>query len=114
MAGIPSRGVPLQQKAIIFTESRRTQEYLFRILEQTEFAGKVVLFNGTNNDPKSKEIYRRWLEQHTGTDRVSGSPSADMRAALVERFRDEADIMIATEAAAEGINLQFCNFRQSR
>jgi len=102
-------GVPLQQKAIIFTESRRTQEYLFRILEQTEFAGKVVLFNGTNNDPKSKEIYRHWLEQHKGTDRVTGSPSADMRAALVEHFRDEADIMIATEAAAEGINLQFCN-----
>ena len=32
-----------------------------------------------------------------------------MRAALVEYFRDEAAIMIATEAAAEGINLQFCN-----
>ncbi len=99
----------LQQKAVIFTESRRTQDYLFRILEQTEFAGKVMLFNGTNSDPKSKEIYRRWLEKHAGTDRVSGSPSADMRAALVECFRDEASILIATEAAAEGINLQFCN-----
>jgi hypothetical protein len=32
-----------------------------------------------------------------------------MRAALVEYFRDEASILIATEAAAEGINLQFCN-----
>ena len=99
----------LQQKALIFTESRRTQEYLFRILEQTEFAGKVMLFNGTNNDAGSKEIYRRWLEKNQGTDRVSGSPGADMRAALVEHFRDEAAIMIATEAAAEGINLQFCN-----
>src|SRR6202042_3013667 len=36
-------------------------------------------------------------------------PGADMRAALVEHFRDNAAIMIATEAAAEGINLQFCN-----
>jgi superfamily II DNA or RNA helicase len=99
----------LQQKAIIFTESRRTQEYLFRILEQTEFAGKIVLFNGANNDPKSKEVYRRWLERNAGTDRITGSPSADMRAALIEFFRDEAAIMIATEAAAEGINLQFCN-----
>lgn len=52
----------LQQKAVIFTESRRTQEYLFRILEQTEFTGKVMLFNGTNNDPTSKAIYARWLE----------------------------------------------------
>lgn len=99
----------LQQKAVIFTESRRTQEYLFRILEQTEFAGKVVLFNGTNNDARSKEIYRRWLDKHAGTDRISGSPSADIRAALTDCFRDEATILIATEAAAEGINLQFCN-----
>ena len=50
-------GATIQQKALIFTESRRTQEYLHRVLEQTEFAGKVLLFNGTNNDPKSKDIY---------------------------------------------------------
>ena len=78
-------------------------------MDQTEFAGKVMIFNGTNNDPNSKEIYRRWLAKNQGTDRVSGSPGADMRAALVECFRDDASIMIATEAAAEGINLQFCN-----
>jgi hypothetical protein len=102
-------GPALQQKAIIFTESRRTQEYLFRLLEQTEFAGRVMVFNGTNSDPTSKAIYQRWLARYAGTDRVSGSVSADMRAALVEHFRDEAAILIATEAAAEGINLQFCN-----
>jgi hypothetical protein len=99
----------LQQKALIFTESRRTQEYLLGILERTEFAGKIVLFNGSNSDPKSREIYQRWLTRHAGTDRITGSPTADKRAALVEYFRDEASIMIATEAAAEGINLQFCN-----
>jgi hypothetical protein len=99
----------LQQKAVVFTESRRTQQYLFDLLQHTEFAGKVLLFNGTNNDPTSKAIYARWIERHRGTDRVSGSPSADMRAALVDYFRDEASILIATEAAAEGINLQFCN-----
>ena len=32
-----------------------------------------------------------------------------MRQALVDYFRDEAEIMVATEAAAEGINLQFCS-----
>ena len=99
----------LQQKAIIFTESRRTQEYLFNLLQKTEFAGKVVLFNGTNTDPLSQTIYQRWMKQHAGTDRITGSPTADKRAALVENFRDESSIMIATEAAAEGINLQFCN-----
>jgi hypothetical protein len=99
----------VQQKAVIFTESRRTQEYLFRVLEQTEFAGKAMLFNGTNTDATSKVIYRQWVEKHAGTDHISGSPTADMHAALVEYFRDEAAILIATEAAAEGINLQFCN-----
>jgi superfamily II DNA or RNA helicase len=99
----------LQQKALIFTESRRTQEYLFQILEQTQFAGKVMLFNGSNTDAKSQQIYRQWMEHHAGTDRITGSPTADKRAALVDYFRDEASIMIATEAAAEGINLQFCN-----
>ncbi len=98
-----------QQKAIIFTESRRTQDYLLQILEQTEYTGKIVLFNGTNNDERSKDLYRKWVVKHQGTDRVTGSPSADMRAALVDCFRDEAIIMIATEAAAEGINLQFCS-----
>lgn len=101
--------VAFQQKAVVFTESRRTQDYLFRILEQTEFKGKVMIFNGVNNDPGSKAIYQAWLAKHAGTDRVSGSPSADMRAALVDHFRDGASILIATEAAAEGINLQFCN-----
>jgi SNF2 family DNA or RNA helicase len=90
-------GVKLQQKAVIFTESRRTQEYLFRVLEQTEFKGKVMIFNGVNNDPASKAIYQKWLEMHAGTDRVTGSPSADLRAALVDYFRDETSILIATE-----------------
>ena len=98
-----------QKKAIIFTESKRTQAYLRDLLEATEYAGKTVLFNGSNTDPNSKEVYRNWLAKHAGTDRISGSPSADMRAALVDCFRDEAIIMIATEAAAEGINLQFCS-----
>ena len=98
-----------QKKALVFTESTRTQIYLREILEKTEYTGKIVLFNGSNTDPKSKEIYRAWLKKHEGTDRITGSPTADMRAALVDCFRDEAEIMIATEAAAEGINLQFCS-----
>lgn len=96
-------------KCLIFTESTRTQQYLYRILEQTKYKGKIVLFNGSNNDDKSKEIYKNWIEKYNGTDKISGSKTADKRAALVEYFKDEAEIMIATEAAAEGINLQFCS-----
>ena len=97
------------KKAVIFTESTRTQKYLENILENTEYSGRIVLFNGSNTDRKSQEIYKSWVEKHHGTDRITGSKSADMRAALVEYFRDEAIIMIATEAGAEGINLQFCS-----
>lgn len=97
----------VHKKAIIFTESKRTQSYILTELEQSEYKGRVVLFNGSNTDDHSKEIYAQWLAKNPG--QASGSKSADMRAALVDYFRHSADIMIATEAAAEGINLQFCN-----
>lgn len=96
-------------KAIIFTESRRTQAYLLRVLADSPYADGIVLFNGTNTDDRSKQIYAKWIERHQGSDRVSGSKSADMRSALVDYFREEGRIMIATEAGAEGINLQFCS-----
>ena len=101
------------KKAIIFTESRRTQDYLMNLLANTPYGPGVVLFNGSNTDPLSKRIYSDWLERHTGTDQVSGSRTADTRAALVEHFKlfegKGGSIMIATEAGAEGINLQFCS-----
>ena len=97
------------QKAIIFTESRRTQSYLLRLLGDSPYAEGIVLFNGSNTDEQSKQIYARWLERNQGSDRVTGSRTADMRSALVDYFREEGRIMIATEAGAEGINLQFCS-----
>jgi SNF2 family DNA or RNA helicase len=97
------------KKAIIFTESTRTQVYLKNILENGGYKDQIVLFNGNNNDPLSNQIYKHWLKSHEGTDRISGSKTADKRAAIVDYFREEATIMIATEAAAEGINLQFCS-----
>ena len=97
------------QKAIIFTESRRTQEYLLSLLARNGYADDVVLFNGSNSDSIARRLYAEWIERHKGSDRVSGSRSADTRAALVDYFRDQGKIMIATEAGAEGINLQFCS-----
>ena len=98
-----------KKKAIIFTESRITQNYLLELLSDNGYTDKVVFFNGSNNDPKSKEIYKDWLEKYKDTDKITGSKSADMRASIVEYFKNEAEIMIATEAGAEGINLQFCS-----
>lgn len=97
------------RKAIIFTESRRTQEYLRRFLEANGYAGKLVLFNGSNGDAEARRIYDQWVKTNAGTGRASGSRAVDGRTALIEYFRDEAEVMIATEAAAEGVNLQFCS-----
>lgn len=101
------------KKAIIFTESRRTQDYLLNLLASTPEFGEgtpgVVLFNGTNSDERSRRIYADWIKRHAGTDRVTGSRTADTRAALVDYFREQGSLMIATEAGAEGINLQFCS-----
>jgi superfamily II DNA/RNA helicase len=97
------------RKAIIFTESRRTQEYLKDYLDQNGFQGKLVTFNGTNTDRGSTEVYQKWLKANQGSDKITGSRLVDRRTALMECFRDQAEIMIATEAAAEGVNLQFCS-----
>ncbi|MCG7344774.1 DEAD/DEAH box helicase [Sporosarcina sp. ACRSL] len=97
------------RKALIFTESKRTQEYLKNFLEANGFAGKVVIFNGTNTNIESKRIFEKWLETYRGTNLISGSKTADQRQALIDYFRNDAEIMIATESAAEGVNLQFCS-----
>ena len=97
------------EKAIIFTESRKTQIYLLNLLSDNGYRDNIVLFNGTNTDHLSRDIYLNWIAKHKNSDRVTGSKTADIRAALVDNFQDSAKIMIATEAGAEGINLQFCS-----
>ena len=97
------------RKAVIFTESRRTQEYLFNLLSENGYRDKIVFLNGTNSDKDSQTIYQEWKRRHDGDEAMSGSKSADLKAAIVEEFRDRAEILIGTEAAAEGINLQFCS-----
>lgn len=98
-----------QRKALIFTESRRTQIYLKDYLEANGYAGQVVQFSGTNNSQEATTIYQNWLTANQGTGRIAGSRDIDIRTALIEHFRDQGSIMIATEAAAEGVNIQFCS-----
>ncbi len=98
-----------KRKALVFTESRRTQEFVRNFLEVNGFAGKVVTFNGSNSDETSRAITARWVEANRDTGRVTGSRDVDARSAIIDKFRDDAEVMIATEAAAEGVNLQFCS-----
>lgn len=98
-----------ERKALIFTESRRTQAYLHAALGAGEYRGRIVLFNGSNDSEDSERIYRAWLLQNQGGSKVTGIKHLDRRSALVDAFSGNADLMIATEAAAEGLNLQFCS-----
>jgi ERCC4-related helicase len=97
------------KKVVIFTESRRTQAYLLELLNANGYNGKAITINGTNTDSQSTLIYKQWVEKHLGEAILSNNKAVDLRVAIVERFRDEAEILVATEAAAEGVNLQFCS-----
>jgi len=110
MAGMTNRETEhvAPRKAIIFTESRRTQEYLANYLASNGYEGKFVIFSGSNNSPEATKIYQAWLHKNDGSDCIIGSSQVDRRTAIIDYFRDEAEILIATEAAAEGVNLQFC------
>ena len=72
------------EKAVVFTESRRTLEYLHRLLRAHGYDGAISLLSG-------------------------GTGGAAERNAVVEAFRDRTKILLSTEAGAEGLNLQFCN-----
>ncbi|QIW15973.1 ATP-dependent helicase [Pasteurellaceae bacterium RH1A] len=96
-----------QRKAIIFTESVKTQQYLFDFLNQHGYAQEVVMFSGTNSSSHSQAIYQNWLQ--TNLEQATGSIDVDKRTALIDHFKHQASIMIATEAGAEGVNLQFCS-----
>ena len=72
------------EKAVVFTESRRTQQYLFDLLSANGFGGQISVLNGDGSGPEE-------------------------RRALVEEFRTRTQIMLMTDAGAEGLNLQFCN-----
>ena len=72
------------EKAVVFTESRRTQAYLVDLLAAHGWAGRISLLSGDASTPEERQ-------------------------ALVDEFRERTQILLSTEAGAEGLNLQFCN-----
>lgn len=70
-----------QLKILVFTEFRKTQDYLMKLLEEAGLS--TVAING------SMELL-------------------DRQRALV-KFKNEANIMVATDAAGESLNMQFCH-----
>lgn len=109
MAFAKAEALGAPRKAVIFTESRETQAYLYDLLSANGYEGQVITVNGTNKQPHHQAVYESWLAKQRETKERPDSRDVDMKAAIVEHFRDEATILIATEAAAEGVNLQFCS-----
>ncbi len=97
------------RKAVIFTESRRTQDHLEKILALAGYKEKIVLFNGSNASKGAKEIYEQWAKEFP--EEAEKNPrSINLRKSLIWKFKSlQEGLLITTEAGAEGINLQFCN-----
>ena len=98
----------IDNKIVIFTESKRTQKYIAAELRKNGFKEDDVLtFNGEGNDELSKKIYRAWRAKNFGG--VEYGRAVEFKHAIVDYFKDNAKILILTDAGAEGLNLQFCN-----
>lgn len=98
----------ISQKVVIFTESKRTQKYIATELRKDKFEeDDILLFNGDFNDALTKEIYRTWQVKNFGN--VNYGRSVEYKHAIVDYFRNNAKVLICTDAGSEGLNLQFCN-----
>ena len=76
-----SSGIEANNKVLVFTEFRQTQDFLIRVLN----------------------------EQGLKCEKVNGSMSMEERHHALVHFRDESDVLVATDAAGESLNMQFCH-----
>ena len=98
----------IAQKAVVFTESKRTQKYIAEELRKSGYSEEdILLFNGGFDDAMSKEIYQAWQAKNYGN--ANYGRSVEYKHAIVDYFRENAKILICTDAGSEGLNLQFCN-----
>ena len=98
-------------KLVVFTESVKTLETIVSYLEKHGFEGQVTAFSGQNAGPRLEEAIEHW-EREVGRTLSGDSrpgPEARERAALVYEFRTRTRVLVATEAGAKGLNLQFCS-----
>ena len=98
----------IAQKAVVFTESKRTQKYIAAELRKSGYSeDDILLFNGDFDDMMTKEIYRAWQVKNFGN--ANYGRSVEYKHTIVDYFKEHAKILICTDAGSEGLNLQFCN-----
>ena len=98
----------IAQKAVVFTESKRTQKYIAAELRKSGYSeDDILLFNGDFDDTMTREIYRAWQVKNFGN--ANYGRSVEYKHAIVDYFKEHAKRLICTDAGSEGLNLQFCN-----
>jgi len=98
-------------KAVVFTESITTQDYLRDLLLGMGLQDDdITLFRGVNDHPRAHQAHARWLAEEGARLAPGSRPSRDVatRLALVHEFRTRSKVLVCTEAGAKGLNLQFC------
>jgi predicted nucleic acid-binding Zn-ribbon protein len=99
-------------KAVVFTESITTQEYLRTLLLGMGLRDEeVTMFRGVNDHERAHQAYTRWQQEEGPRFPRGTKPSREVavRLALVHEFRTRSRVFICTEAGAKGLNLQFCD-----
>ncbi len=99
-------------KAVIFTESLTTQDYLRNLLLEHGYQpGDVTVFRGDNDGPDAERALEQWEADEGHAIAAAHRPSHDvaLRLALVHEFKCRSKVFISTEAGAKGLNLQFCD-----
>jgi superfamily II DNA or RNA helicase len=98
-------------RAVVFTESITTQEYLRQLLLDLGLAeDDITLFRGVNDDERARQALARWKQEEAARFPSGVRPSREVavRLALVHEFRTRSKVLVCTEAGAKGLNLQFC------
>jgi hypothetical protein len=96
-------------KALVFTESLTTQEYLRDLLVADGLSEEeITLFRGVNDGPRAAEALARWRAEVPLPPGVQPSREVGVRLALVHEFQTRSRVLVCTEAGAKGLNLQFC------
>lgn len=98
-------------KAVVFTESITTQEYLRQLLQAIGLSDEdITLFRGVNDHERAEQALARWRQEEGIRFAPGAKPSREVavRLALVHEFRTRSKVLICTEAGAKGLNLQFC------
>lgn len=98
----------LSEKAVVFTESKRTQKYIASELRKSGYSEEdILLFNGDFDDAMTKEIFRAWQVKNFG--KTNYGKSVEYKHAIVDYFKSNSKVLIVTDVGSEGLNLQFCN-----